>query len=86
METIQALPNVIVDIPRRWNRTVNKNEMMGAIRLFGTVEEVVDTLKIINNSLIIQDDNGGDMLIKFTDYDSFVNDFNNGLLEFGIIE
>ena len=86
LDKIQSLPNIIMDIPRRNPRKVNQHELMGAIRLFGTAEEVVDTLKIINNHLVIQDDNGEDMLIRYTDYDAFMDDFNNGLIEFGKIE
>lgn len=86
LDEIETLPNVALDIPRRGGNKVNENGMMGAIKIFGSAEEIIATLKIINEKLFMQNEYGEDMLIKFTDYDSFLNDFNLGLEEVGKIE
>lgn len=85
LDQIQALPNVMIDIPRREKHTVNEYGLIGAIRLYGSAEEVVAMLKLINEKLIVQDENGEDLLIRFTDYDALVDDFNSGLKECGRI-
>ena len=75
-----------LDIPRRGGNQINKRGMMGAIKLYGTCDEIIETLKFINKTLIMENEYGEDILIRFTDYDAFRTDFNLGLKEMGSIE
>ncbi|MDE6227490.1 MAG: ATP-grasp domain-containing protein [Muribaculaceae bacterium] len=85
VEEISNLPNVIVDIQKREGSMVYNRSIMGTIRVFGKdIEELISTLKIINLSLKAKDENGEDMFVYFTDWDSLREEYHNGLKEFNL--
>lgn len=85
IDEVEKLPHVIVDIPKRENSWVRYHGCMGTVRIYGeTCNVMLDTLKKINSLLRIRNDQGKDLFIRFTDYDSVEQDFLAGLEQFGI--
>lgn len=85
LDEVVKLPNVIVDIQKREGSTVYNRAIMGTIRIFGKdIEQLIETLKIINANLRVVDENGDNMFVKFTDYESLRKEYFSGLEEFNI--
>lgn len=82
LDQIEALSDVVIDIPRRRGYYVNFHNLMGEIRMKGLIDDVIEKLKFINETLKIVDEHGENMFIKFTDYDALKEDFLAGLDEF----
>lgn len=84
-EKIMKMPNVMVDIPRKVGSEVRPFATMAVFRIFGeSAEAVCKTIKEINDVFVVKDESGNDLIIKFDDYDAIINDFNDGLAEFGL--
>lgn len=85
LEEIEKLPNVIVDLQKRDGKRVNYHAIMGALRIYGKdIEELIDTIKLINRHLKIVDKDGNNMFIYYTDFESLRVEYKNGLREFNL--
>lgn len=86
LEEIEKMPNVVVDIQKREGSTVYDKAIMGTIRVSAKdIEQLIDSLKVINANLKAEDVNGKDMFVYFTDYDSLREEYKAGLKEFGLL-
>ena len=57
---------------------------MGVIRIVAeNMDDLCGKIAAINSVLSIQDTDGNDMFIKYTDFDTLQREYRNGLREFG---
>lgn len=85
LKEIEKLSGIIIDMPKREGNTVKYHACMGTIRIYGeTCDAMIECLKKINASLKIYNENGENLFIHFTDYESVRKEFQMGLEEFGI--
>lgn len=85
IDKISELPNVIVDIQKREGKTVYYHAIAGAVRIHAKdIDELIETLKVINQNLTMTDVNGKDLFVKFTDYETLRKEYEAGLREFEI--
>lgn len=83
LEKIQALPNVIIDIPKRQGHHVNAFSCIGIIRIYGEdCEQLCETISKINAYLRIENASGDNMIILFDDFDSIREEYALGLCQF----
>lgn len=85
LDEIEKLPNVIIDIQKREGNTVYYHAIMGTIRIYGeNIEDIIDTIAVINQHLKVVDTEGRNMFIYYTDFDSLRIEYHSGLREFNI--
>lgn len=85
LDEIAKLPNVVIDIQKREGNTVYYHAIVGTIRISAdNIEELIETLKIINSHLVMTDTDGQNLFIRFTDYDSLRVEYQKGLQEFNV--
>lgn len=84
LDHIEKMSDVVVDIPKRGPYDVGLHTLMGEIRIKGQIDEVIEKIKFINQTLKIEDDHGENMYIQFTDFDTLKKEFLIGLNEFQI--
>lgn len=85
LDKIEANGNVYVDMPKREGSKVFDRACMGIVRIYGETHlKMIEKIKYITDNLKIYDENGEELFIKFTDYKSISDDFEAGLLEFGV--
>lgn len=86
LETIEKMPNVIIDIPKRGGHTVPSHACIGVIRIYGEdCDHLCETIAYINNNLRIEDSFGENMVILFDDFESVKSEYNFGMRQFDII-
>ena len=80
---IETYPNVTLDMPKRIGESVRYLATMGVVHIYGKdIEELCDTIKSVNDTLLITDKDGMDMFIYFDDFESLKDEYYNGLQEF----
>lgn len=83
LETIEKLPNVWIDIPKRAGAEVRYNACMGLIGVYGDdVGQVCESLKKINEALKVKNENGENMIIYFDGYELLEEMYYQGLEQF----
>lgn len=83
LKDVESLENVLIDMPKRKGEKVRYHSTMGCIHIFADdMSGVCQTLQTINSKLCVRDENGKDMFIYFTDYESVVEEYEAGLQEF----
>lgn len=86
IKEIASLPNVIIDIPKRQGHHVNGFACIGIIRIYGKdINQLCDTISLVNSYLRIENESGDNMIILFTDFDSLRKEYELGLRQFGLI-
>lgn len=85
LEEIEKLSGVTLDIPKREGGSVRYHATMGVVHIASKdIEELCDTIDIINKTLKIRSIDGQDMFIYFTNLDELRTEYYNGLKEFGL--
>ena len=80
IDSIERLPNVYVDIPKREGNIIRRASCMGLIGIYGkNVEDVCLLLKQINSLLKIKNRTGENMFIYYDDYDAIREEYYAGL-------
>ena len=83
LDTIEKLPGVFIDMPKREGNSVRSNACMGLIGIYGKdIEETCERLKAVNSSLRARNKDGENMFIIFDDYDSLREEYYLGLKQF----
>lgn len=83
LEILDNLDNVFIDMPKREGDTLRADTCSGLVGIYGrNIEEVCETLRIINSNLRILDKAGNNMFIYFDDYESLRKEYYSGLKEF----
>ena len=87
LDLVQSLDNVILDMPKRAGAFVRDHANSGVVRILGDDEQrVIDTLRFINDHLRMENAQGDNMFIRFTEYDSLLAQYHLGLQEFGLCQ
>lgn len=83
IDIVEKLPNVMVDCPKRNGGITRCYASMGIIRIAAKdVDELCDTISVINENLRIEDENGEPMYVKFDDFVTIKERYIRGLSEF----
>lgn len=83
LETIEQMKDVYVDIPKREGATVRGLSGMGLIGIYGDdVEDLCAKVQQINKQLVVKDQDGEDLIIKYNDIESLKREYYNGLADF----
>ena len=83
LDTIEKLPGVFIDMPKREGNSVRFNACMGLIGIYGKdIEETCERLKTVNSVLRARNKDGENMFIIFDDYDSLREEYYLGLKQF----
>lgn len=83
LEEVLALPGVNVDMPKREGGAVRDYACMGLLGIYAKdCDALCDTLKKINETLKIEDTNGENLIIRFTDYEILKKEYKEGLADF----
>lgn len=86
LEEVKALPNVVIDIPKREGGSVRYHANMGVIRIYGkNFENMRNTVEKINSTLFIKNAQGENMFIKYDDFEGIRIEYEEGLREFGLM-
>ena len=87
LETIEKMPNVIIDIPKRGGHTVPPHVCIGVIRIYGKdCNHLCETIEYINSHLRIEDSLGENMIILFDDFESIKSEYALGMRQFELNE
>ena len=85
LDKVEALDNVILDMPKRAGNSVREYANMGVIRIIGdNCQDVCDTVEYINSVLFVKNKDGENMFIKFDDFKTLTDEYNEGLKQFGL--
>jgi biotin carboxylase len=80
LSQIEAMPNVIIDIPKRGGNTARYHSCIGVLRIFAEdCEHLCRTISDINSALKISNAGGDNMFINFDDYTSVKEEYILGL-------
>ena len=83
LDVIEKLENIYIDIPKRQGDILRSNACSGLIGIYGKdIEELCDSLKVINSKLKILNKENKNMFIYFDDYQSLKDEYYLGLAEF----
>lgn len=83
LDKVAELPGVFIDIPKREGNLVRQNACIGLLGIYGNnIDEVCSRLSAINTLLYTRNGTGENMLIKFDDYDSLIEEYYAGLKQF----
>ena len=84
LEELERMEGVYPDFPKREGGAVRFHATMGVIRIVAeNMDDLCGKIAAINSVLSIQDTDGNDMFIKYTDFDTLQREYRNGLREFG---
>ena len=84
IERISCMGNVIIDMPKREGTEVQPGRHLGVLRIYSVdINDLVNTLSMINEHLRILDEHGNDMLIHFTDYATLIREEKTGKEQYG---
>lgn len=79
---IEKIPGVLVDITKDVGRKVAYHLTMGVIRIATeNMDELCNIIKTINKTIVIEDVNGKNMLLRFDNYQELQNEYRDGLEE-----
>lgn len=82
---IAELPGITLDIPKRMGRSVRYHATMGVVHIASeNIEDLCSKVDFINRTLRIKDEDGQDMFIYYTNLDELIEEYYNGLTEFGL--
>jgi biotin carboxylase len=82
LDEIGKLPNVYVDFPKGVGAPTRYRASLGIIRIFSKdVEELCETIKFINDHLIVTDKKGDNLIVYFTDFGALRDEYHKGLEE-----
>ena len=85
LSSVESLPGVFVDIPKREGNQVRYHACMGLLGIYGqNIEEICDRLEQINHTLSTVNDEGENMFIRFDDYATLRNEYYAGLRQFDV--
>ena len=85
LDKLLEMNDVDIDLPKRKGGAVKYHSNIGLIRVYGkSVEEMVNKFEYINSVFSIRDNTGENLFIRFTDFDSVIRDFHEGLAEFNV--
>ena len=83
LDVIERLPNVRIDMPKRAGDSVRYHANMGVIKIFGqNCDEMCETIDFINNHLVIRNENGDNMYVRFDGFEKIKLEYEQGLREF----
>ena len=84
IEKLTSIPDIFLDLPKRVGAKCVKGGSLGIIRIYSkNCEELCDKIALINETLNVEDAEGNELIIKFDDYKTLINEYRNGLREFG---
>lgn len=85
LDEVEAHPYVSMDIPKREGGSVKALGAMGMARLHAkNIDELCATIDFINKTLFINDSNGDNMFVKYTDFSALHEEHYKGLCEYGL--
>ncbi len=83
LDKISKLKNVYIDFPKGVGAQTRYRASLGIIRIFGhDIEDLCDTIKYINNNLVVLDPQGKNLIVYFNDFESLRQEYIKGLSEF----
>lgn len=83
LDEISQMENITLDMPKREGGNVRYHATMGDIHISAKdIDEMCETVKIINSKLKILDADGNDMFIYFDDYETLKREYYSGMREF----
>lgn len=83
LEKIEALPNVVIDMPKRAGDSVRRHVNMGMIKIYGKdCDEMCSTIDYVNKNLRILDSDGNNMYIIFDNFEIVKDEYEQGIKEF----
>lgn len=82
LDDIAEMQNVFLDWIRFSGASVENGSAIGIIRIYASdAEDLCNMIRIINNYLVVKDDDGNDMIIYFTDYQTILDEYLQGIKE-----
>lgn len=83
LEVLNSLQNVSIDMPKRVGDSFRGYMTVALISIYGKdCDELVSTLKIVNEAFKVFDENGDNILIYYTDYEHIFSTYKEGLVDF----
>ncbi len=83
IEELDSLANISVDIPNRVGKNVNYGAIIGLVKIYGEdINEVIDGINKVNETLFIENANGENMFYKFDNTENVRNDYYLGLEQY----
>ncbi|MEY8460655.1 ATP-grasp domain-containing protein [Eggerthellaceae bacterium 24-137] len=77
LDVLSSMGNVFVDLPKGVGSKVAKGLNAGLVKIYGNnIEDLIGTLKRVNEVFSIKDARGQNIFIRFTDYDKLKTDFS----------
>ncbi len=71
-----------MDFPKGVGASTRYRASLGIIRIFSKdVEELCETIKFINDHLIVTDKKGDNLIVYFTDFGALRDEYHKGLEE-----
>lgn len=78
LDVLSSMDNVSIDLPKGVGGKVAKGLNAGLVKIYGqNIEDLIGTLKKVNEVFSIKDAQGQNIFIRFTDYNKLKTDFNN---------
>ncbi len=84
LQELDAMDGVYYDLPKREGTTARQEACMGLVGIYGKdADDVCAKLKQVNQLFSMKDEDGNNMFIRFDDYDSLTEEYQEGLRQFG---
>ena len=83
IETLANMQNVFLDMPKRIGGSTRELATIALVHVFANnCQELVNSLKVINESFKVYDEKGENILIYYTDYENILKSEHEGLNDF----
>lgn len=83
LDIINKIPDVFIDMPKGVGDSVRGLATIALISIYGeSCEDLINKLKIINDSFKVLDEHNDNLLIYYTDYNNILKTYNEGNKDF----